>query len=422
MGETRVAAPRAAAGLDDLRAVLALAAFREYTLSRTGSSIATSLLQALILWQVYAVSGSTLDLAMVGLVGFTSALLSSLLGGAVVDAYDRRSVLLASQCVPIAGSLAMLAAIGTGRVSLGLIYALVLLTGLAASFEGPARQAILPAIVPRTHLSRSLTVDSAVSSLASVTGPALGGVLIATGGVGLAYAAHAVLCIISLLTLLPLRLPASSGGRFDVAAVREGLAFVWNRPVLLGAMTLDMFAVLFGGAKALLPVYALDVLHADALGYGVLSASLEVGTLVMAVMLLMLPTPSQTGRVLLGAVAAFGLATVLFGASVSLPLSVAAYALVGMADQVSMVMRHTIIQLNTPDALRGRVTAVSSVFISASNELGAAESGLVATAIGAVLAVVSGGIACIGVVGLVAWRIPSLRRYRIGDEPPHVLG
>jgi hypothetical protein len=176
-------------------------------------------------------------------------------------------------------------------------------------------------------------------------------------------------------------------------------------------MTLDMFAVLFGGARALLPVYAVDVLHADAVGYGVLSASLEAGTLLMAVLLLALPIPRQTGRLLLIAVALFGLATIVFGVSTALPLSVLAYASVGMADQVSMVMRHTMIQLNTPDALRGRVTGVSSVFISASNELGALESGLVAAAFGAVFAVVSGGLACLVVVALIAWKVPSLRRY-----------
>jgi MFS family permease len=217
----------------------------------------------------------------------------------------------------------------------------------------------------------------------------------------------------AMLTLVPLHIPVIKGaGRIQIAAIREGLAFVWNRPVLLSAMTLDMFAVLFGGARALLPVYAVDVLHADALGYGVLSASLEAGTLVMALILIILPTTTHTGRILLISVAAFGLATVLFGASSSLPLSVAAYGLVGMADQVSMVMRHNTIQLDTPDALRGRVTAVNSVFISASNELGALESGLVATATSAVFAVVSGGIACLIVVALIAWRVPALRRYQ----------
>jgi MFS family permease len=392
-----------------------LPAFGSYATSNAASGIANALLQAVILWQVYAISHSTLSLAIVGLVGFVSALLSSLIGGVVVDAYDRRVVLFLSQIVPGLGSLGMLAAIATDHVLLESIYALVLVTGLASSFEYPARQAILPAIVPRRLFTRALTINSAQSSITSVAGPALGGVLIALGGVGQAYAVHAVLIGVAMITLVPLHIPALKGaGRIQIAAIREGLAFVWNRPVLLGAMSLDMFAVLFGGARALLPVYAVDVLRADALGYGILSASLEAGTLVMALILIVLPTTTHTGRVLLISVAVFGLATVLFGASRSLPLSVAAYALVGMADQVSMVMRHNTIQLNTPDALRGRVTAVNSVFISASNELGALESGLVAAATNAVFAVVSGGLACLVVVALIAWRAPALRRYQIG--------
>jgi MFS family permease len=398
----------------DLLAVLRLPAFGSYATSRAASGIANALLQAVILWQVYAISHSTVSLAIVGLVGFISALLSSLIGGVVVDAYDRRVVLFISQIVPGLGSLGLLAAIATDHVFLELIYALVLVTGLASSFEYPARQAILPAIVPRRLFTRALTINSALSSVTSVAGPALGGVLIALSGIGQAYAVHAVLIGVSLITLVPLHIPPmKGGGRIQLAAIKEGLTFVWYRPVLLGAMSLDMFAVLFGGARALLPVYAVDVLHADALGYGILSASLEAGTLAMALILIVLPTTTHTGRILLLSVAAFGLATVVFGASSSLPLSIAAYALVGMADQVSMVMRQNTIQLNTPDALRGRVTAVNSVFISASNEVGALESGLVATATNAVFAVVSGGIACLVVVGLIAWRVPALRRYQI---------
>jgi MFS family permease len=395
-------------------AVLRVPAFRHYSLSRAANGLAMSLLQAVILWQVYAISGSALSLGFVGLVAFVAALLSSVVGGAVVDSYDRRLILFASQVVPGLASLGMLAAIATDHVSLELIYALVLVTGVTSSLEFPARQAILPTVVPRSLFTRALTFNSALSSVTSVTGPALGGVLIAISGIGAAYSAHALLVGVASLALIPLHVPGGrGGGRLNVSAIGEGLTFVWRRRVLLGAMALDMFAVLFGGARALLPVYAVDILHADAVGYGVLSASIEAGTLLMALILLLLPTPTNTGRVLLAAVAAFGLATVAFGLSTSLPLSIGAYALVGMADQVSMVMRHTTIQLNTPDPLRGRVTGVSSVFISASNELGALESGLVAGATNAVVAVVSGGLACMLVVGLIAWLMPSLRDYQI---------
>jgi MFS family permease len=399
-----------AAGHAELRDVLRVAAFREYTLSRVASGLATGLLQALILWQVYAISGQALSLGVVGLVAFISAAISSLIGGAIVDTYDRRRILFVSQLVPGLASLIMLVAIASDHVSLELIYALVLLTGVASSLEFPARQAILPAVVPRRLLSRALTLNSASSSLTSVTGPAVAGATIALGGVGAAYAAHVALVALAVLTLVPLRVtPLKRGGRLDLTAIRDGLDFVSKRPALLGAMTLDMFAVLFGGARALLPIYAVDILHANAVGYGVLSASIEAGTLLMALLLLLLPTPHNTGRILLVAVAAFGAATIVFGVSAALPLSVAAYAMVGMADQVSMVMRHTMIQLNTPDSLRGRVTSVSSIFISASNELGALESGLVAAATNAVFAVVSGGVVCLVVVALIAWQVPSLR-------------
>jgi MFS family permease len=402
-------------GHGELLAVLRVRSFRDYTTSRLAAGVAFSLLQALILWQVFAISGSALSLGIVGLVAFVSAFASSLIGGVIVDAYDRRTILFAAQLVPWLASLTMLGGLATGRVSLEGVYVLVFVTGIAASLEFPARQAILPDVVPEPLFTRALTVNSASSSLTMVTGPALGGLLIATGGVGAAYIGHLVLVTIAMISLIPLRLQQRGlrqrGTRPRLRLLREGMAFVRNRPVLLGAMTLDMFAVLFGGARALLPVYAVDVLHADAVGYGILSASLEAGTLVMALLLVLLPIPRRTGRLLLLAVAGFGLATIVFGASTWLPLSVAAYAMVGMADQISMVMRQTMIQLTTPNALRGRVTGLSSIFISASNELGALESGLVATAFGAVFAVVSGGLACLVVVGLIAWRVPTLRRY-----------
>jgi MFS family permease len=397
---------------NELNDILRLSAFREYTASQAANGLASGLLQAVILWQVYAISGSALSLGIVGLVAFAASLVSSVVGGAIVDTYDRRTILLFAQLVPGLATLAMLGAIATDHVSLELVYAIVLVSGVAAALENPARQALLPLVVPRRLFARALTVNSAASSLTSVTGPAIGGLLIALSGIGAAYLGHVVLVAIATLSLAPLPTTGGRGlSRLGFEAIREGLAYVFQRPILLGAMTLDMFAVLFGGARALLPVYAVDILHADAFGYGILSASLEAGTLIMAVILLMLPIPRRTGQLLLIAVAFFGLATILFGMSTALPLSIAAYAMVGMSDQISMVMRHTMIQVSTPDTLRGRVTGVSSVFISASNELGALESGLVAAATNAVFAVVSGGVACVLVVALIAWKVPSLRRY-----------
>jgi predicted MFS family arabinose efflux permease len=199
----------------------------------------------------------------------------------------------------------------------------------------------------------------------------------------------------------------------SLSAIAEGLAFVWSKPVVLGCMTLDMFAVIFGGASALLPIFANDILGVGARGYGLLTSSLEIGALAMSLMLILRKPVRRAGRVLLLTVAVFGLTTVVFGLSRSFPLSVAAYMLAGMADQVSVVMRSTAIQLSTPDELRGRVSAVSMVFIGASNQLGAVESGLVASFTSATFAVVSGGLGCLLVVAWVAWRLPALRRYEV---------
>jgi MFS family permease len=404
----------------DLADVLRVSAFRRYSVSRVAAAIAQSMLQAIIAWQVFALSGSALDLGLVGLVRFVPALVLSFVSGVIVDTYDRRLILLGSQAIPAVTSALMLAAILSGAVTLPMVYVLVFFAGVSSAFEGPARQTMIPALVPRRLFPRAMTFNSTLQSLCAVTGPAVGGALIALQGVGLGYAAHLLLVLVSMVVLFPVRTPHSSSspslprarGGVSLDAIREGLRFLKNQPVVLGAMTLDMFAVLFGGAKALLPIYAVDVLRADAVGYGVLTASLDVGSLIAAAFLVGLPVPKYTGWALLGSVAAFGVATMAFGLSTWLPFSVVAYAAVGAADQVSVVMRLNTIQLSIPDELRGRVTAVNFVFINASNQIGGLESGLVAAATSAVFAVVSGGMACLIVVAIIAARIPQLRSYQ----------
>jgi len=399
----------------DLAAVLRVPAFRSYSISRVTAGIGQSMLQAIIAWQVYALSGSALDLGLVGLVRFVPALSLSLVSGVVVDTYDRRRILLMAQAVPVLTSLVMLAAITTGHATLPLVYGIVFVAGVTSAFEGPSRQSLLPALVPRNLFSRAMTLNSTLQSLSPLSGPAVAGGLIAWQGIGLSYAVHCCLVLVSMLVLLPVRVATTSKiGRtgMRLAAVREGLAYLRNRPVVLGAMTLDMFAVLFGGAKALLPIYAVDILHADAAGYGLLTASLDAGALLAAALMVALPTPRHLGRALLASVGAFGLATIAFGLSRWLPLSILTYAAVGAADQVSVVMRLNTIQLTIPDELRGRVTAVNFVFINASNQIGGLESGVVASLTSAMFAVVSGGIACLGVVALIAWRNPELRKHQ----------
>jgi len=400
----------------DLRATLRIPAIRAFVLSRTAGSISVTLIQAAVAWQVYAISNSALQLGLIGLVRFVPALGMSLIGGAVADSYNRRNIILISQLVPLTVAVVMLAAIASGRVTLALLYAVVLVTGLASAFEQPARQAILPAIVPPYLFARAVAINSTMQALAFATGPTVAGAAIASFGIAAAYIAYGVFVLLSMTAMVwvpAVRSQSRSGVGWN--AIREGLHFVWSRPVLLGAMTLDMFAVIFGGARALLPIYATDILDAGAFGYGLLYAASEVGALLMSILLLVLPPIDRIGRALLLSVAAYGIATMAFGISRSFVLSLIAFTAVGMADQVSVITRTMTIQFLTPDELRGRVSAVNSIFISASNQLGAVESGFVAALTNATFSVVSGGLGCLAVVGIVAARVPALRNYRTGN-------
>jgi len=340
-----------------------------------------------------------------------------LVAGAVADRYDRRAVVMLAQAAALVGSAALYLATRSGAATLPLIYAVVLATSAAAALEGPARAALLPTLVPRTLFPSAVAVHSTLQNLAWVTGPLIGGLVIAAAGVAAAYLLHAGLILASLAALAAVRSapPAGARGAVSLQAIREGIAFVRQRQALLGAMTLDMFAVICAGADALLPIYANDILHVGARGYGLLSSAMEIGTCLMAVVLLVSPPIDRLGRALVWAVAVYGAATVVFGFSRSFPLSVGAFIVAGMADQISMVTRSMIIQLATPDALRGRVSSVNLVFIGASNQLGAVESGFVAALTSAAFAVVSGGVGCFVALAIVGVTLPGLRRYRLGQ-------
>jgi MFS family permease len=386
-----------------------------YLGSRFCAATAMTMLRAGIAWHVFALTGSAFHLGLIGLAQFLPALALMLVGGAVADTFERRRIIMLAQLVPLACSVVLFSATERGTVSLPLLYAMVMLVAGAGAFDSPARAALLPSLVPRAVLPRTVTIASTNQALAFSTGPAVGGLLIAATGVGSVYAAYAVLLCGSLVGLMFVRprVAVTARGALTLRAMREGLAFVRRRQVVLGCMTLDMFAVIFGGAGALLPIYANDILHVGARGYGLLSSSLELGALFTSVVLTLLRPIRQGGRALLIAVGAYGVATILFGLSRWFPLSVAAYMLVGVADQVSVVMRSTVIQLSTPDELRGRVSSVNMLFIGASNQLGAAESGFLAALTNAPFAVVSGGLGCLVVLAIVATTMPELRRYRI---------
>jgi len=386
-----------------------------YLVSRFCTATALTMFRAAVAWHVFALTGSAFHLGLIGLVQFVPALGLNLVGGAVADTYDRRTIMMRAQTVPLLAGVALYAVTRASVVDLPMLYGLIFLVAVAAAFDNPARAALLPTLVPREVFPRVVTIASTVQALAFATGPAVGGFIIAGPGIAATYATYATLIGLSLVGLAFLRTPAATTPRasLSLAAVREGLAFVRDNQVVLGCMTLDMFAVIFGGATALLPIYANEVLRVGARGYGVLSASLEAGALLTSLVLLWLPPIRRPGRALLVAVGAFGLATIVFGLSRSFPLSVVAYMAVGIADQVSVVMRSTIIQLATPDVLRGRVSAVNFIFIGASNQLGAVESGFVAALTSATFAVVSGGLGCLAVLAVVATRLPALRHYRM---------
>ena len=342
----------------------------------------------------------------------------TLLGGALADSRDRRAIVAAAQGAACLASAGLALATQAGVATLPWLLVAALALAVARSFESPANMALLPSLVPRESFPGAVVVSATARNLGFVSGPVAMGLIVDRAGIPAAYAAAAA-CFglsVALLALLRPRPAAPTRTGVSLAAIREGIGFVRSRPVILGSMALDMFAVIFAGSTALLPIFAREVLQVGPRGYGILAAGLSIGTSLMTAILLVRRPPARPGRALCLAVAVFGLATIAFGVSRAFPLSMATLVVAGMADEVSMVARSIIIQLSTPDALRGRVSSVNMVFIGASNELGAAESGFLAALTSATFSVVFGGFACLGVLAVVAALVPALRHYRVGPE------
>lgn len=385
-----------------------------YLASRFCAATAMTLLRAAVYWHVFELSGSTFALGLIGLAQFVPALSLTLVGGTVADAYDRLRIMRLAQLPLLASAAVLFFATQRDLISVPLLYAAVFSNSVAFAFDSPARQALMPTLVPLESFPRAVTIASTATALSFATGPALGGLLIGELGVSSAYAAYALLVAANAIGLGFVRELRPRGERRAPSwqAVREGLGFVRRSPIVLGCMSLDMLAVILGGATALLPVYA-KILEVGPRGYGLLSSSLELGALAMALLLVLRRPIERAGHALLFAVAVYGVATIVFGLSRAFPLSIAAYVVVGMADQVSVVLRQTAVQLSTPDELRGRVSAVNMIFIAASNQLGAVESGFLAAATSPTFAVVAGGVGCLLVVAFTAWRLPELRGYQV---------
>jgi MFS family permease len=384
--------------------------FRLFQSGRFLSTVGTQMQGVAVGWQIYALTGQALDLGLVGLAQFLPAFLCAPFAGHAADRFDRRIVLVVCHCVLTLCALSLyLTTRGHGSPVLA-IYGVLTCIGAARGCEGPSAQALVPNLVTREHFQNAVAWSSSVWQVAVVVGPALGGVLYGESGASHVYAASFVLELLTVSVLLMQRshgLTHKAGRSFsDIVA---GVRYVWKNRIIFGAISLDLFAVLFGGAIALLPVFARDILHTGPRGLGLLRSAPAVGAILVAIALAYRPLRRRAGVVMLGCVALFGVATIVFGLSRNFGLSLIALGFAGAVDMVSVFIRHTLVLLNTPDTMRGRVAAVNSVFIGASNELGEFESGITAAWLGTVPAVVVGGIGTCLVVVICALLFPALR-------------
>ncbi len=390
------------------------APFRRFQTARLLGVLGMQMMVVAIGWQVYDLSHSTFDLGLVGGAQFLPLLLTWPFAGVVADRFDRRRVALAAWSAFLLCELLLFAATWTGQISVGTILGVSLLLGTARSFSAAAGPALLPMVVPEEDFPSAAAWSSTAFSVGVIVGPALGGIAYAwagdaTGAYGLAIVLH-VAAVVALWTVVPLRSgpPAARSQNWQDALA--GLRIVWQHPILFGAISLDLFAVFLGGAVALLPVYARDVFHLGPEGLGLLRASPAVGATAMAVWLSGYPPQRRIGWWLYATVGVFGLATIAFGLTTDLVSACICLVAVGASDQISVWIRQNVVQLATPDAYRGRVSAVEYVFIGASNELGEFESGMLASAVSPVWAVVGGGLGTLAVVGASAVATPHLRK------------
>lgn len=395
----------------DTYEVLKRPSLRWFLATRLLTTLGVQMISVAVGWQVYARTGRVMDLGYIGLVQFIPQMLLFPIAGTVVDRTDRRWVLVGVTLCYLASALCLGWMAGMQEVNVSAILAVLMGLAVGRVFSGPASQATLPRLVPPEELPQAASWSSSFFSIAVVVGPGLGGLAYGFGGAQVAYwGAAAALSGAALCALqLPSVVAPAAGRPAGVGEMLAGMRFIFSKPILLAAVSLDLFAVLLGGAVALLPVFAKDILHAGPEALGVLRAAPAVGATVTALALAHWPLRVGIGRTLLVTVAAFGASTLLFAWSESLALSAVALALVGATDEVSVFIRMNIVQLSTPDEVRGRVSAAEFVFIGASNELGEMESGFLAAAVGPVAAAAIGGVGAMVVAVVVAVASPALR-------------
>lgn len=383
--------------------------FLAFWLARVFTASGFQMLTVAIGWHLYQLTGNVLDLGLVGLVEFAPRVLFMLHTGHVADRYDRRRVAALCQSLQAVIALALALGSATDNVSREMIFILAFLLGATRSFEIPATQALLPNVVPPGLFPRAVAASASATQAATIVAPAVGGFLYAFGSLWV-YGPTVVLYVIAcLLTLsLEVRPQVAQRGRASLDSLLAGIRFIRSRPDVLGAISLDLFAVLLGGATALLPVFAKDILLTGPWGLGLLRSAPAVGALLMSVWLARVPVERKVGRVMFTAVGIFGVATIAFGLSTSFWFSLAVLVVLGAADMISMVIRSAFVQLETPDEMRGRVSAVNGLFIGASNQLGEFESGVTAHWFGTVPAVVIGGVGTLLVTGVWIKLFPTL--------------
>jgi MFS family permease len=394
--------------------------FRLLWLGQVVSTSGSMMQTAALLWHVSLLvqpENKGLALGLVGLTRVAPILLFSLVSGVVADALNRRRLMTLTQCAMALVAAALAALTFLGHAAVWHIYLLAGLSSAASSFDAPARQALIPNLVPREHLPNAISLNTIMFQFASVAGPSLAGISIAVLGVGWVYLFNAISFLFVIAALLMMRelpaVPAAEKSGVSLKAALEGLRFVFSSPMIRSTMLLDFFATFFSSATALLPIFAQDILKVGAHGYGWLYAAPSAGALLASVfMVSQVDRIGRRGVVLVWAVAGYGLATVLFGISRTFWLTFFALALTGAADTVSMILRNLVRQLETPDHLRGRMVGVNMVFFMGGPQLGEFEAGLVANWLGAPFSVISGGIGCLLATGWIAAKTPALLAYR----------
>jgi MFS family permease len=395
-----------------LRAVLAQQPFTRFLCARFAASLAAQMQTVAVGVQVYGLTHNPLDLGLIGLSQFLPFVGFVLVAGHSADRWDRKRIVFVCIAVQVLCAVALAAFATVGLKNRVPIFAVMIVFGVTRAFMGPASNALVPNLVPVGLFGNAVAINSSAWQVATIAGPALGGMLYAATGPAPVYGTGAALLGLALASLVGLRAPRTASSREPVswARVVEGLRFVWRREVVLGAISMDLFAVLFGGATALLPAYAADVLHVGAGGIGWLRAAPGIGAALTAAGLMVRPLGRHVGATMFAGVAIFGMATIVFGLSTRFWASLVALVVIGAADMVSVFVRHMLVQLETPDHMRGRVGAVNSMFVGASNEFGEFESGITAAWWGLKPAVVVGGIATLCVAALWARWFPQLRQ------------